>query len=454
MGFIILETANTSTSFIIRKNPATAPHTRPVRKGSCIGWYGPGSDGSDKVKYAIRFVDFGESVSFPRNSSDTYDYLPYMKYCAPILLTVCAREFLGTATNQTNPLDIPGPCSITQAVMKLKFGAVGFIEKCNKYIKNYQINLIPTEVAGIYKVSISSESSSIENLLKFGYIMGYIFNALTFEDNDRHDASVFEKIFRFMNSLNIPYYIRYVFKIRVCAESIFNKHKKLLEGSDSVSMVYGSTQDQRYNVIKKYLGEFIKTNQANKLIHIVDVGSGEGFYVKKLINFLSKIPDLKYVYHAHDISEEAVDKLIQFKKTDLEKYSNLTIYDDFDKLSGALNGFDYGDGNIKPFIIFSEVIEHIGLDILEDFLSAQLFKLPFKQLIVTTPQVDFNANYMMEPGEFRHGDHKQEMNKQEFVDLIGRTIGLSGIPSTIKYIQIGDIINGISMGQGVVINQS
>ena len=120
--------------------------------------------------------------------------------------------------------------------------------------------------------------------------------------------------------------------------------------------------------------------------------------------------------------------------------------------------FSYTNGNKyntftnddSVFVIFSEVIEHIPLDKIDNFMSG-LLDLRFDKLMITTPQKEFNKYYMMDEKEFRHPDHKQEFTKQEFVDYIEKLTQNKKLSKT--YQMIGDQVNGVSMSQGYLIQK-
>jgi hypothetical protein len=453
MGFIILETNNADLSYIIRKNPATAPHTRSLRKGLCIGWFG-----ESDTQYITRFIDMGEQVSFPKNHTDIYDYLPYMQYCSPLLLAYITKEIFGTAMNQSNEKDIPTKCSITQGIMKLNMRSVNFINKINAYINKFSIAIDKTNVKNCYKFKISSENCTILEILQYCYILGYTLTCLTFGYVEKPVNSSIDKILKIMNTINVPYYIKYLIKIFLLSKKEFHNMKKQLEGTSSTLIFYGNTQQQRYEYISEKVLEFsLNEKQKGKNIHIVDIGCGEGYYIKKLLKFMKeKTIDVKY--YAHDIEQEEMKKihsLINFDFTN-ETYGNLKPYDTLNDMISDINKLCPNENSI--IVIFSEVIEHIPLANVNSFMIDLLSQLNFNTMLITTPQKEFNKNYLISEGEFRHPDHKQEFTKQEFIQFLLDVIEevyKKQITSQLemKYQQIGDCVDGISMSQGVIINK-
>lgn len=439
MGFITLSSDNPNLSFIIKKNPASSPHTRPVRKGLCIGWF------KDlDTKYVIKFTDTQELVSFPKNHSDEYDYLPYMQYCAPILMTCILKEMFGTCINQGSVDDLIGKCSISQGVMKLSRRAQNLSDKLNLYIKQYQIELKETIIPNIFEFSIKSEHSTVSELLQYAYILGYIFNCLTFGYNEKPDSSALDKIIKIINNINVPYYIRYLIKNSMIGRKEFDRVKESLQLSkdSNILMKYGNTQEQRCDFIAEHINNFCKDTLAkNKHIHLVDIGCGEGYYVKNILEMIEK-KKYKVQYHAHDINESEMDQIDMLIKTD-DVYKCVSAYRSIDHMIQKLNELSEND---YILVIFSEVIEHIPIDDVKSFMIKLLKNIKFKQMIITTPTYEFNKHYMMTT-EFRHPDHKQEFTKEQFIFLINDIIRDSEIDLRSEYYPVGDQINEIGMSQ-------
>lgn len=63
-------------------------------------------------------------------------------------------------------------------------------------------------------------------------------------------------------------------------------------------------------------------------------------------------------------------------------------------------------------LILCEVIEHLSEQNRMDVIKLISKILP-RHIIITTPNVEYNKNYNIEPGEYRHKDHKIEYNKDQ-----------------------------------------
>ncbi len=443
MGFIIFTSDNKDFSYVIRKNPATSPHIRKVRKGFCMGKF-------HEKSYVIRFIDEIDQVSFPKHKSDTHDYLPYMQYCAPILMTCCCKEMLGTAMNHNNEIDIVTYNKVEQGIIKLSIRAVNLIKKLNNFVVNYKIELIDIDsTKGLYSISIYSNDTSISELLQYCYFVGYILNCMTFGYGEKPDKHGLDKIIKIMNNVKIPYYIRYLYKMYMIVKEDFMRVKKELEGSDDINMIFGNTQTQRYDCIAQHVIEFCESCKNNgKNIHIIDIGCGEGYYVRNLLNLMKK-KNYQMQYHAHDIDPDEMNKIIMIKNSD-EIYSSLNCYNTLESL---IQKFSNKMDDNQVMIIFTEVIEHIPVDQVEEFMIKLIKFIDFNKMLITTPDHTFNQYYSKELGEMRDADHKQEFTKQQFCDFMDNVLTKTGLGEKIKteYLMIGDCIKGISTSQGILI---
>ncbi|KAF1761523.1 hypothetical protein GCK72_009779 [Caenorhabditis remanei] len=69
-------------------------------------------------------------------------------------------------------------------------------------------------------------------------------------------------------------------------------------------------------------------------------------------------------------------------------------------------------------IVSLEVVEHISLEDAKKFVNNVLGTLIPRIFIFSTPNHEYNTVFGMKPGEFRHDDHKFEMNRKEFSDWL------------------------------------
>lgn len=202
-------------------------------------------------------------------------------------------------------------------------------------------------------------------------------------------------------------------------------------------MEWGNSQIQRYN--------FIESN-VNFSSDIIDFGCGEGFYVKKLLQKLSK--DRKYF--AWDIDPDELNKVKYFKEKNPE-YTNLIIGENEQELLKIVSN------SIKPTILLSEVFEHIESNEAIELVNKIKSSIDFGKIIITTPNVGFNKHYSPdydETGEInlRHVDHKYEYTQKEFTDIVNKLFDNNLYQK--NYYNVGDMIGENSITQSFIVSSN
>jgi len=148
--------------------------------------------------------------------------------------------------------------------------------------------------------------------------------------------------------------------------------------------------------------EALKENDARS---VIDLGCGEGRYVKELLG--EKFERVGGVDVSPRVLEKAadrlkLDKMPERKRARLSLFQGSLVYKD-----ERMTGYDAA--------ICVEVIEHMDLPRIPAFERA-LFQFARPRIvIVTTPNVEFNKKFETLPaGKLRHGDHRFEWTRAEF----------------------------------------
>ena len=84
----------------------------------------------------------------------------------------------------------------------------------------------------------------------------------------------------------------------------------------------------------------------------------------------------------------------------------------------------------------------------QEIIKWVLNNINFSKIIITTPNYEFNVNYLLE-NEYRRHDHKWELNRTQFKDYIGEISELTNYNLT--FIDIGDIVDNVPCSQGLLI---
>jgi 2-polyprenyl-3-methyl-5-hydroxy-6-metoxy-1,4-benzoquinol methylase len=426
MGYLTIESENPDLSWVLGKNPDSGMICRTIRSGILYGWY------HNNQTYVIRFIDCGDEVSFRKNIHDNYNYLNALQYCSPLFLSSIVTEIFGSTMNKSNEKDVVCKNKITHHLIKLNSRSINFINKLNRHIKNFNINIIPTQYTKLYKLEIESDCL-IKDIINYSYMLGNIINVLSIGYVDKPRLEQLEKMINFMIQINVPYYPRYLLKTNLISFDEFNKLKDKLEtfGDEKIKMYWGNSQVQRFNFVNSHI---------SFSSDIIDFGCGEGYYVKGLMPKLSKTCK----YYAWDADSEELEKVKYFKEKNPE-YENLIILDSEEKL---FNQIKYDN----PTILLSEVFEHIEKEKAVELVNKIKSTINFSQMIITTPDVGFNKHYFTD-GEIslRHHDHKQEYTQEEFKEIIENIFGEQFEKN---FYNVGDQIENNSITQSYVIKSN
>ncbi|CEH30517.1 methyltransferase [Aneurinibacillus migulanus] len=417
MAIIQIKSSNPDFSFIIKKNPASGMQLRSIRKGIAYGWY----HGTDT--YNIYFKDADTDISYKQHRDETFEYLNVSRYNTPLLPLNAIAEFLSATFKNKNEKDKDGyENSFFVNMIHIKYPR--YIDFFNKHFTDFHIE-IEQHIHKSYKMTIKS-NRSIYKLVNFANVL-FLFLAMLGKEYLGVSDSLVEKYLKSMNIIDAPYYIRYLFARNVLInKEIFYKFKKELEqtGKYAINFVFGNTAIQRKQFIEKGIS-FDKS--------ILDIGCGEGFYA---LPFSGKIED--NFYYAIDINEELIREVdIKAKKRNIE---NLIT---FPSLHTYLESYS---GEVVD-VLLTEVIEHMDVPEAELLVKSVYENVKFDKFIITTPNYDFNQYYAL--NEFRHSDHKWEMNKNEFEKWIHDMFKETNY--TLQFLNIGDSVDGVYTTQGVLI---
>lgn len=231
------------------------------------------------------------------------------------------------------------------------------------------------------------------------------------------------------NIKNVPYFVFYLFirkTIKNEAQFLNVKEKfeqYLTQNGMDAHLTYHYLHQERVNFI---------TSKINKNLPTLDVGCGEFIYYKSLRRskyfeqYIGVDKDESFSTMAEKLVINYNDDLLEFHTT-LENVNKAKEYN----------------------IIVSEVIEHNTVEEADKLLN-EIKRFNFYQIVITTPNVEFNKYY--DPLlEKRHDDHNFEMNRAEFKNFIASCFNESEFDVNFEY--IGDRINDIYPTQAAIIKK-
>lgn len=424
MCIISLTSNHNKFSWIIGKNPNTSIVVKSVRHGNAYGYY---DVNSDNKTYIIYFLDSSTEMSYKEHNGQHFEYLNTLQYSSPVCIINLLSEFLRSSLYEKYNDEVLCENKIFCNLVKIEKRSVTIINKILVYFPNISMKLTNKEL-DVYSVDIQCN-----NLYFLMHFTNMIFIILSYMGtNDLYvDNHLIQKMINSMCELNAPYFVRYLISSRILNKKLYDHVKDLIctSPSHSYTINFGNTEDHRI----KYIKEHLDKNQC-----VLDFGCGEGTYVKAFAPFI------KNEYIAFDIDENEIQKV--FNKIKLHKLDNVTPLTSYNDVISKCNNLE------NMFVIVSEVVEHMELNESRLTISNLIKDINFEKLIITTPNYDFNQFYIMEH-KFRHHDHKLEFTPEEFKKYFDDIINTNVYDKkfTYEYVCIGDIVDGISCSQGIIL---
>lgn len=401
---ITIDSENKDMSWVIGKNPhSQIPFAKKIRKGFGIGWF------VNERSYRVAFLDAADEISYPRYSSDTFAYLHNAELVSPLAGIGILTKFFGTIYPEK---DIVTKQTATILALELSERTL----KMMSYFTSFRIETDNIWSWDGYKTVRVTARTTLDSFVKF---LGIFFLQSMFDNKARmpyRSDDLAKKYIDALIDLDAPFPVRYAFKKNLLGNpTLFSSNKELLD-TGGFNFMHGSTQDARIAWVKNQIGAK----------NLIDLGCGEGDYF-----FLENMFD---TYHAVDIDSD----VLAYAKRRLARKnpkSEIKFYDDITHVKT----------NARVDILLAEVIEHIDLEILPDFINYLLDSFNVNKIIITTPNKAFNPYWGIPDGEFRRDDHKWEMTSQELSDF------MAGLGYNFEIYPVGDMAGEISTTTGIII---
>ena len=409
---------------ILNKNPNTdfGLYLKSLKNGTLIG------NAVSPNEYEVFFQDTKKSY-LPDDSNQ----IDFQSHCSPLLamdmishlfrhlfpdkdvLSDTLITWLGKTYKEVDNI----PCTVSTSTIFVDSGWVrDGVFLLSRYIKGVSLNHLKGD---LYVLSVSADN--VREALQIFTTISLFINFTNKYSVDQYITEDFiMKYVRIMTNINgLPYFVFYLFIKRVLrSPEQFKKIKPVFEAyfNNNVSFVFTDTQNSR----KDFVCSNIDLKQ-----DVLDFGCGEMDYVKKLLK-----KGFKNKYFAYDKEDFSY---VFNRIKDREGAGNMVWVDNINdlKFSGQ--------------IILTEVIEHNTLEEAKELLIFIRDKFAFTKLFITTPNRDFNVNYVMDE-DMRHDDHKFELNKEEFMELVIDVFGNA------TYSGLGDCVNGIYPTSAVVVDKN
>jgi len=291
---------------------------------------------------------------------------------------------------------------------------------------------VTTKTKGVNLAEITIKADTIFDAMNTLAMVSFISAVTNGTETLFIDDALLGKAVRILGNVgNIPYFVYYLFIKRVLIKkpSLWSKYQPVLEKQleDDLNVKCSFTENDTHTDRILYVKEHINMDN-----DILDYGCGEFRHLKKMNR------DFEGIYYGLDLEDYSQTAEILDKR--------------YDKIDVR---FDTTLGNIpkaEPLsVIMSEVIEHNSVADGKKYIERVVNNYNVKQIVITTPNVDFNVHYRLGEGEMRHDDHVFEINYEAFVDYI-KSLNFEKPIESIKFDKLSDMIDGVSVSSGVVIN--
>ena len=447
MAFTKLISSNKDLSWVLEKNPETGIVTKSCRQGFLFGFFPFVNNNTITNEYCIYFKDASDEMSYKPHPDASFEYLNASKYNSARFINDSieemlrsARENVHTYLNEGKDYDLPAFHTMFFNAVETQYKTIDIFQR---YFKD-KVSIQGEEITkNNYKITFKNEEPlTLSIFLSIINLFG-IFAVLNSNDYTYLTDDMIKKYLRILNKIDVPYFIRYLFKVRLLRNPRrFEELVKDLSTTklyNSLELTYGDTHDARIDWIKNG----IDLNHS-----IIDIGTGIDYKYLKIFAPLLQQKGLKY--YAIEQNLDARERIKAGCKN--RGLDNVEIYETFDSFLEI-----YENDSNKYLILCTEVLEHNELDEVESLLLKVLSKIKLHKFFITVPNHDFNKFYGFTNTEKRHEDHKWEISEKEFIGFIDRILSPSQLinPLKTKYsfnnYQIGDKIDGVGVSTAIII---
>ncbi len=405
---ITYEGTNTQQlGYLLHKNPYAAQEFS-LTFGKAYVFY---PEVSDERTTAALLLDINslDLAKGKENSSNTglFDYVNDRPYTSNSFMSVALNRVLGTA--------MKGRCDKNQALADtpLDLTANVYMLRC----ENDELPKSIFEPLG-YMVIIERKllddrfpewgdspyiDLTIKGRVKLSELLNHLYVTIPVFDGNKHyfiDESEIEKLFSHGGDWLKTHPYR-----ETITKGYFNNIRSITKSALGIISEDNDTEQPKQKPLDtERLDTITQAVLDSGAKSVLDLGCGEGKYVARLLNEpqISRITAADVSVKALEAAKNRIDKMTQRQKDRVEFIQASAICRD-----RRFEGHDC--------CLLIEVIEHIDEDMLP-VMERVVFELAKpKTVIVTTPNLEYNANYeFLNEGELRHSDHRFEWNRVEF----------------------------------------
>lgn len=367
-----INSSNPNMSYILNKNPTSGLLIRDCRKGFIVGKY------VNPLTYVGIFEEGTGQDSFEKQGN----YLVYRGYCsAEAALTVLTTLFDCIKKMNSNLYDLePSLNTITIKCLDVDVKHLSIFNTEHFNITHYPV----ADNCNLVQLNVINNGSLIDVLR---YTALILFMQLV-KDNVSYltldQVNVYASIIK--KNDNIPFVVRHRFR-GILEDNMSRKIVPLLNNDHINLSNIGRNEQQRF--------AFVSTHIKHKN-SVLDIGCGLGKYIK-----VTKA--VKYI--GVDIDENVLEKA----KAKTEHLNvEASFYTDWTIALAQLTE--------PTTVLLIEFIEHVEENYARLILQALINNTHVNQILISTPNKDFNKYFNIGLDDVRYEDHLYELTAEQFND--------------------------------------
>lgn len=390
---IEINSSNKNLSYILNKNPYSGFLIKSLRKGFVVGKY------INPLTYVCAFEEGIGQDSFEKEGN----YLVYRSYCSCEAALVILTSLFDCITKDSNKKYEDGPSLNTIYIpcLDINVNHLAMFNTNDYIVKSYSI----ADECNLVSLSVTSNGSLIDTIRYLSLIlfMQVIKDDVVYLQWDRvsNYANIIAK------DDKVPFVVRH--RLRGILDTNLSKKVVPLLNNDSIKLSnIGRNENQRMQFV---------SNHINNRQSVLDIGCGLGKYIKVC-------KPIKYI--GVDVDETVLEKA----KTKAE-YLNVdaSFYTNYKEALDSLTE--------NTTVLLIEVLEHMDQREALNIVLACIVNSYVEQILISTPNRDFNKYFNLAPEQVRYEDHLFEFTQEEFTKLFS-------IPCS-KIVSWGDSVDNVPM---------
>lgn len=306
----------------------------------------------------------------------------------------------------------------------------------NSIIFQKHFENVEVEQTGYNLISLKYTGKNIYQAINVFYLMLFMIE-LSNKEREYKQSGQIEKVFQVMLNVNrVPYFMIYLFLKRISniteikpewIEKFQEKYEN--DFGQKLTLTGVGTHQARIN----FVSEKLDVNNV-----VLDFGCGEFQHLKGIKNKVEK-------YVGYDV-EDYTSLYNKWNNSKDGRYNGINW-----EFTTDLNTLE----DVPYSVIMSEVFEHVEYPVntIRNFLS----DYNVKQLIITTPDKNFNKHYNLDDDEVRRHDHLRELNFNEFMMEINYLLVSNekylDNRYHVEYRQVGDKISNDAVSSAAILTK-